>query len=67
MSTEQFKINLNQNLWALVVSLLTLGAAEYYCLKTLFWFGVILSGLSTLSLVFTLFAYTINYVKNKWK
>lgn len=65
MSADQFKINLNQNLWALVVSLLTLGAAEYYCLKTLFWFGVILSGLSTISLLVTLFSYTVNYVRNK--
>jgi len=65
MSTDQFKININQNTWVLVVSLLTLGTAEYYCLKTLFWFGVVLSGLSTLSLIATLFAYTVNYVKNK--
>lgn len=65
MSADQFKINLNQNLWALVVSLLTLGTAEYYCLKTLFWFGVILSGLSTISLLVTLFSYTVNYVRNK--
>lgn len=67
MSTDQFKINLNQNLWALVVSLLALGSAEYYCLKTLFWFGAILSGICSISLLLTLGAYTVNYVKNKAK
>jgi hypothetical protein len=33
--TDDFKINLNQNLWGLVVALGFLGAAEFYDLGTL--------------------------------
>jgi len=43
MSADNFKINLNQNLWVLVVAFIALGASEYYRLCTLFWFGVVLS------------------------
>lgn len=67
MSAENFKINLNQNLWGLFLALLTLGASEYYELCTLYWFGLILSCITSLSLLVTLVAYTINYWKNKMK
>ena len=67
MSAENFKINLNQNIWAMLLALTTLGASEYYDLCTLYWFGLVLSGLSTLSFVFTITAYTYNYCKNKFK
>lgn len=67
MKTDDFKINLNQNLWGLLLALITLGTAEYFSLCTLFWFGLILSGLTSISFLITLTAYTINYWRNKMK
>ena len=64
---DQFKINLNQNLWGLVVGLAALGLAEYYRLGVLFWFAAVVSGLMALSLSVTTVAYTIRYWKNKMK
>lgn len=64
---EQFKINLNQNLWGLVVGLIGLGVAEHFNLCTLFWFAVVVSGVMVLSVIFTTIAYTINYWKEKLK
>ena len=62
---ENFKINLNQNLWALIVALLTLGSSEYFNLNATFYFGLCLSIITSISLLITLFCYTKNYVKNK--
>lgn len=62
---EQFRINLNQNLWGLLVGLGALGAAEYLSLCTLFWFAVVVSAIMVLSVAVTTLAYTINYWKNK--
>ena len=59
--TANFKINLNQNLWGLVVALTTLGLSEHYKLCVLFWFAVILSSAFTLSVLVTTLAYTIGY------
>lgn len=67
MNTDNFKINLNQNLWGLLLTLLTLGTAEYFELCTLYWFGLVLSGLTSISFLITLIAYTINYWKSKMK
>lgn len=67
MKTDDFRINLNQNLWGLLLALITLGTAEYFNLCTLFWFGLTLSGLTSISFLITLTAYTINYWKNKMK
>jgi glucan phosphoethanolaminetransferase (alkaline phosphatase superfamily) len=64
-AAEQFKINLNQNLWGVVVIFGSLGAAEYYKLYTLFWFAVIVSVIMVVSLAVTTLAYTLNYWKNK--
>ncbi len=63
--SDNFKINLNQNLWGLVVGFASLGAAEYYHLGTLFWFASITSTVLALSVVVTTFAYTIRYCKGK--
>ncbi len=62
---ENFKINLNQNLWALIVALLTLGSSEYFNLKTSYYFGLFLSILTSISVVFSLYFYTKNYIQNK--
>jgi len=58
---DNFKINLNQNLWALLIFLLTIGAAEYFKLCTLYVFGIILCSLTGISFIITLIAYTKNY------
>jgi len=62
---EQFRINLNQNLWGLLVGLGALGAAEYFNLRTLFWFAVVVSVIMVLSVAATTLAYTIKYWMNK--
>lgn len=62
---EQFKINLNQNLWGLVVAYAALGAAEHWCLTYLFWLSFIIAVGMTLSVMATTLAYTINYWKDK--
>mgnify|MGYP001617680691 CR=1 len=68
MSTiDNFKINLNQNLWVLVISLLGLGIAEYFNLPILLNISCFLSIISTSSVLFTLFFYTFNYCKAKIK
>lgn len=64
---EQFKINLNQNLWGLLVGLSGLGLAEHFGLCTLFWFAVVVSVIMVLSVAVTTLAYTINYWKEKFK
>ena len=64
-ASDQFKINLNQNLWGLVVGLGALGAAEYFDLRTLFWFTVVVSAIMVLSIAATTLAYTIKYWRNR--
>jgi glucan phosphoethanolaminetransferase (alkaline phosphatase superfamily) len=63
--TEAFKINLNQNLWALVVSYASLGCAEYYGLCTLYWLSAVAALAATLSVVATSVVYTYTYWKKK--
>jgi hypothetical protein len=58
-------INLNQNLWALLISLSSLGVAEYFQLQKLEQIAYILTIMTGLSCIFTLIAYTINYWKRK--
>jgi len=65
MTIDNLKINLNQNLWGLVVSLASLGASEYYELKTLYWFSIIILVIMTISIAFTIYAYTKSYVSQK--
>jgi hypothetical protein len=44
---EPFKINLNQNLWGLLLSFSSLGAAEHYHLCTLYWLSSVVSVIIT--------------------
>lgn len=67
MKADNFKINLNQNIWILIVSLIALGISEYYNLCTLYYFGFFLSIIASVSVLITLFFYTFNYSKNKIK
>jgi hypothetical protein len=62
---DHFRINLNQNLWGLVVSFLALGFAEYYHLPTLFWVSASTSVIMVISVALTTLAYTIHYWKSR--
>lgn len=62
---DQFKINLNQNLWGLVVAFAALGAAEHFKLATLFWFAAAVTLVMVISVAVTTLAYTIKYWKQK--
>lgn len=63
--SDEMKVNLNQNLWGLVVSLGSLGAAEYFHLPRLLVFAEVVSFVMTISVVFTTFFYTVNYCRKK--
>jgi len=65
--TEKFNINLNQNLWLLLITLIALGVREYFCLNSLYIFAFILTIMSIISIIFTLTAYTIRYCMDKLK
>ncbi len=67
MSVDDLTINLNQNLWGLLISIVTLGTGEYFCLQTLYWVGVTFTSLTGLSYIITLISYTRNYLRNKNK
>lgn len=62
---DQFKINLNQNLWGLAVGLGALGAAEHFQFRVLFWFAAIVSSIMVVSVGLTTVAYTRQYLKKK--
>jgi len=62
---DKFKINLNQNLWVLVVGFLSLGLSEYYDLQKLKILSLILSVGALASVSATLIFYTVKYCKNK--
>jgi len=65
--TEFFKINPNQNILFLFISLVSLGVSEYFNLGILFCFSRILVFLGLISVAVTLCAYTVNYWRNKMK
>ena len=62
---EQFKINLHQNLWGAILGLSATGVAERYALTTLYYLGLVVSIVMLISLLFTTYAYTKNYMGNK--
>ncbi len=63
---ENFKINLNQNLWALVVSYVALGStAEHWGLKWLRVFSIVLATAATISVLVALIPYTMRYWRDK--
>ncbi|HEX4301733.1 MAG TPA: hypothetical protein VHZ78_03005 [Rhizomicrobium sp.] len=62
---EAFKINLNQNLWGLLTSLIGVGVGEQFKLCVLFWLCLVLAVMMIVSVAVTTLAYTINYWRNK--
>ena len=64
---DKFNVNLNQNLWALVVAYAALGVAEHWCLPWLFKLSRIAAIIMTASVFFTGIAYTWNYCRAKFQ
>ena len=62
---DKTKINLNQNVWVLVVALLATGVAERYQLGMLFWPAWTLLGFSVLFVIVSMGCYTVHYCKRK--
>jgi hypothetical protein len=66
MSVEdKINVNLNQNLWGLVVCYAALGSAEHWRLTNLFWLALIASIGLTLSVLITVGFYTWKYCRDK--
>jgi hypothetical protein len=63
--TDQFKINLNQNLWALAVAYGALGAADHWCLKHLLWPSLFASWILTDMVLASFVPYTWHYCVHK--
>jgi hypothetical protein len=64
---DKFKIELNQNLWAVIITFLSLGLSEYYDLSHLFCLSYILAIVCTISFIITIVFYTWKYCYNKVK
>jgi hypothetical protein len=62
---DKFYINLNQNLWGLVVTYAALGIAEHWCLRWLFYLSRVTSIGMTASVLITASFYTWRYCRNK--
>jgi hypothetical protein len=62
---DKFNINLNQNLWGLVVAFTCLGLAEHFRLKWLFIFSSVVSVPMSISVVLAVGFYTAHYCLRK--
>ena len=62
---DKFNINLNQNLWGLVVTYAALGVAEHWSLPWLFKLSRVAAIVMTASVLFTAAFYTWNYCHSK--
>lgn len=62
---DQFRINLNQNLWALVVAYGALGAADHWCLTYLLWPSLVASWILTVMVLISFGFYTGHYCVRK--
>lgn len=62
---DNLNINLNQNLWGLIIAYAALGAAEKFGFHHLWWLAFIVSCAMTASVLLTAIFYTIAYCKAK--
>ena len=62
---DQLRVNLNQNLWALIVAYGALGAAEHWCLKYLLWPSLAASWILTGMVLVSFGFYTYHYCVRK--
>jgi hypothetical protein len=64
---DKVDVNLNQNLWGLVVSYVAVGLSQRYGFHELWWLAFVVSCAMSLSVLVCLVFYSINYCCNKWK
>jgi hypothetical protein len=64
---DKFNINLNQNLWGLVIAFTALGLSEHYCLPCLLKLSGFVAIVMTASVTLTVAFYTFNYCRDKWQ
>jgi hypothetical protein len=62
---DKFNINLNQNLWGLVVAYAALGVAEHWCLRWLFRLSLVVAIGLSMSVLLTVAFYTWNYCRKR--
>ena len=62
---DKLNINLNQNLWGLIVAYAALGASEHWGLKLLGVLSFIVAIGLSISVLFTFGFYTVKYCKGK--
>ena len=62
---DMLRINLNQNLWGLVVSYSAVGLSQRYGFHELWWLAFVMSCFMSLSVLMCLVFYTVNYCRNK--
>jgi len=62
---DKFDINLNQNLWGLIIAFTALGIAERFGLRSLFWFSFFASLGMSVSVLFAFAFYTVHYCARK--
>jgi len=60
------RLKLNQNTWALVISYVALGAAEYWELNRLRCLALIMAGVLSILVLASMVFYTVNYCVEKW-
>jgi len=63
--SARFHINLNQNLWALIVALAGLAAGEYLGLRYIRYLSLVLACLLSVSVLVTTYFYTVEYRARK--
>ena len=64
---DKFNINLNQNIWGLVISYAAVGLSQRFGFHELWWLAFVVACAMSLSVLATLALYTVNYCRNKWK
>jgi len=62
---DKLNINLNQNLWGIVVSYAAVGLAERYGFHQLWWLAFIVACCMSASVVVSFAFYTYNYCRQK--
>lgn len=59
------QININQNVIVLILSVIGLGASEFYNLKTLYWLSLPMAIIMGVSVCLSMVYYTYDYILKK--
>ena len=62
---DKININLNQNLWGLLIGYLALGLSDFYELELLYTLSAIFAITMTSFVLVAFFFYTFKYIKKK--